>query len=215
MKYKIGQEVMTESEGKGTIEAIDDSQQIPLYFVYFPHLKNSPAKGYKVFNERQLRPYIPQKEIYITIQDDEVQSFLKEDGQIVNSATNKCHLKDEFDFEAEAKLAFERLFKEDFKPHLLWVHYLFGIIGTPTKMKDNRGQQLFVGDIVLVIEKDSGIIDTKIVCENDGKQFIMEIDDDIEDDGTINGWFVIKEKSYKDLYHKERVCNVIAILKED
>ena len=26
----------------------------------------------------------------------------------------------------------------------------------------------------------------------------MEIDDDIEDDGTINGWFVIKEKSYKD-----------------
>ena len=39
MKYKIGQEVMTESEGKGTIEAIDDSQQIPLYFVYFPHLK--------------------------------------------------------------------------------------------------------------------------------------------------------------------------------
>ena len=110
MKYKIGQEVMTESEGKGTIEAIDDSQQIHLYFVYFPHLKNNPAKGYKVFNERQLKPYIPQKEIYITIQGDEVQSVLQEDGKFVKSATDKCHLKDEFDFEAEAKLAFERLF---------------------------------------------------------------------------------------------------------
>lgn len=209
MKYKIGQEVMTESEGKGTIEAIDDSQQIPLYFVYFPHLKNSPAKGYKVFNERQLRPYIPKKEIYITVQDDEVQSFLKEDGKVVKKASAKCHPDDDFDFRIGAELAFNRLL-EEFKPYIkcLYDGTNLGIIGTETGIKDILNEPLYIGDCVAIIDKAKGTLynNCEFVCKNFKSS--SEFD---------KNWIIIKTRSYETLKHLEidGTGYFVAILKEE
>ena len=54
---------------------------------------------------------------------------------------------DEFDFNIGAKIAFERL-NTMRNPHIMYGSMDYGEIGKPTKIKDFKGRNLFVGDVV-------------------------------------------------------------------
>lgn len=78
--------------------------------------------------------------------------------------------------------------------------YLYGVVGTPTKMKDLRGEPLFVGDIVELYDslwKNRG---DSIIVDDHGDKFVQGIRYGCKDCGDIDhNYIVIKKKSYKDL----------------
>lgn len=86
----------------------------------------------------------------------------------------------------------------------------YGKIGTPTSMEDIRGEQLFIGDVVTLVSKRGVNNGKEFVCEDKDDQFVMGIRSDCHADGKIDGWTVIKEKSYEDVEHDERYGAVAA-----
>lgn len=86
----------------------------------------------------------------------------------------------------------------------------YGKIGTPTSMEDIRGEQLFIGDVVTLVNKRGVNHGKEFVCEDEGDQFVMGIRCDCHANGKIDGWTVIKEKSYEDVEHDERYGAVAA-----
>ena len=69
-------------------------------------------------------------------------------------------------------------------------------------MKDVRGQQLYVGDRVMIIREKSRDVANNcfVVKPKNEHAFIMGIKDCCKDSGTIDrSWIVIKEKGHKEL----------------
>lgn len=143
-------------------------------------------------------------------------AFLEENGRVVGRAVAKCSPEDEFKLEIGAKLALERLFAEDFKPHLEYDARDWGTIGASTKMKDALGRPLFVGDVVISVRPDRvAFEDLAIVCEVKGSQFVMGIAGWCLKDGRIiNGWKVYKVKDHSELTNGETYCDIKAVIKE-
>lgn len=111
------------------------------------------------------------------------------------------------DYETEAKY----LISESDGSH-------YGNIGDPTKMKDIRGESLFVGDVVTIISKENGInAGQKLVCESSSEfhgqhPFIMGIADCCKESGDVEDWIVIKEKSFTELENGEEIAGVVAVI---
>lgn len=106
---------------------------------------------------------------------------------------------------------------EEFSPHLeSSEHMHYGVIGTKTKMKDIRGEELCIGDTVLLINADSGraYSGEHFVVERDGDQFVMAIRGCCNADGTITGWHVVKKSSYTELYDEKMCGGITAVIKE-
>lgn len=121
-------------------------------------------------------------------------AILKEGKKEIKRAEAKCSPEDEFDFLTGAEIALERLKQKKLK--LQYCGSDIGIVGTPTKMKDQFGNQLYVGDVVYV---EGGIYSEEFVCENEEKQFVMGIACDCKNNGEIDGWKVAKIKDYRDV----------------
>lgn len=78
--------------------------------------------------------------------------------------------------------------------------YLYGVVGTPTKMKDLRGKPLFVGDIVELYDSSWRNRGDSIIVDDHGDKFVQGIRFNCENSGDIDHkYIVIKKKSYKDL----------------
>ena len=153
--------------------------------------------------------------IVITTDGNKTLARLYENNEVVRTAEAKCSPN----FETGAKLAFERLMekKDGFVPYLKdeTTGVFYGKLGTPTKMKDITGEQLFVGDVVELISKGERICGNNYIAERDGKGFVMGIKDCCSADGTIDDeWIVIKRKSYEELENGEEHDDIKAILEE-
>ena len=157
-------------------------------------------------------------EIHITVEGNKTIAVYK-NGTEGKKAVAKCSPEDTFDFGIGAKLALERLgvlptekVKEAEPPKLKLVNKYgdYGVCGTPTKLKDIRGEALFVGDVVeLINDVRHKSLGYHAVVENDTKQFIMGICVDCTKDGRINEhWRVIKNKSYSELKPGDKVRSI-------
>lgn len=161
------------------------------------------------------------KEIHINVEDNIVHAVMKEGGKVIKRSKAICSKDDEFDFHTGAELAFDRLFEKD-KPK--FVPYLqcdsngksYGIIGSKTLLKDNRGFPLFVGDIVRMHDKHSDRSEVGIVCINElcPSGFIWGISLYCLNSGGVVDWDVYKEKDFAHLENLESVNGVTAILEE-
>lgn len=157
-------------------------------------------------------------EIHITVKGNKTIAVYK-NGTETKTAVAKCSPEDTFDFGVGAKLALERLgvlptdpVKEAEPPKLKLVNKYgdYGVCGTPTKLKDIRGEALFVGDVVeLINDVRHKSLGYHAVVENDTKQFIMGICVDCTKDGRIDEhWRVIKNKSYSELKPGDKVRSI-------
>lgn len=106
-----------------------------------------------------------------------------------------------------------------FVPHLEYKNdENYGEIGDLTPLRDVRGEVLYVGDIVTLIDKDTGKnYGKRFIVSNDlssGRKhyFVMGICSECGDSGKIHGWVVVKEKSYKDLDGTEELGDIRAVL---
>lgn len=75
----------------------------------------------------------------------------------------------------------------------------YGVLGTPTNLKDLREEPLFVGDIVELITWSHKYRGDSIVVSPTGEPFIKDWPNIYDDDGNSKSWIVIKKKSYEDL----------------
>ena len=88
------------------------------------------------------------QEIHITVKGDETHAVLKENGKVIKHSVAKCHPEDEFDFEIGSKMAFERLFKHEFK------------IGDYAVLKtDKIESKLKIGSFVKILKVKSIVAD--------------------------------------------------------
>ena len=69
---------------------------------------------------------------------------------------------DEFDFNIGAKIAFERL-NTMRNPHIMYGSMDYGEIGKPTKIKDFKGRNLFVGSVIYANTKRFVTTTTKVI----------------------------------------------------
>ena len=161
-----------------------------------------------------IQSVLDSEEIHITRNGNTLNAVMKADGKVVKRAEAKCHPDDEFDLKIGAQLVIDRLFDEALVPHLYsntFGHY--GQIGKVTNMKDVTGKPLFVGDVVRVLGKYTGVNYGKYyVVNNNGRSFIMGIASCCDNDGTICNYHVVKEKSYQDLCDGEKYGNIKAVL---
>lgn len=176
------------------------------------------TNDYYFFNPTSLT-LIPEESIHITREDDTVHAVLKNGKNVVKRSKAVCSPDDEFDFETGAKLAMSRLFKEskeDSFPYVVLEGYIlpeimvpyledesghfYGLLGTPTKMKDLRGEPLFVGDIVELYDSSWRNRGDSIIVDDHGDKFVQGIRMQCKNSGDIDHDFiVIKKQSYKDL----------------
>ena len=108
-------------------------------------------------------------------------------------------------------------------------NYLIGKVGEPTQFKDYKGEDLFIGDIVLCFYNEHNIGFTShymtVICNNDfisysngiivqknkediESAFVMGIKDgdmakENEDGELLSGWVLQKIKDYKDIVEGE------------
>ncbi len=158
------------------------------------------------------------KKIVITSNGEETLARLYEGNKVVKSATAKCSRDDAFDFNTGARLALERLTKEEsVKPHLLCSTRHYGNIGEKTNFKDAVGRPLFVGDVVehfnegAVSFGDTVIVKTK--CShlyNKEKTFVFGIGTCCDDKkGTLSdGWKIIKKRSFDEVKNGENIYGI-------
>lgn len=109
-----------------------------------------------------------------------------------------------------------------FVPHLESIEKgtNYGTIGEETPMKDILGKKLYVGDLVVIVEKETGRITEQkfVVCNDtirDGKKaFVMGIERKCKKSGEIKGFCAVKQRSYEHLLDGETVGLIKAVLKE-
>lgn len=78
--------------------------------------------------------------------------------------------------------------------------HFYGLLGTPTKMKDLRGEPLFVGDIVELYDSSWRNRGDSIIVDDHGDKFVQGMRMQCKNSGDIDHDFiVIKKQSYKDL----------------
>lgn len=79
----------------------------------------------------------------------------------------------------------------------------FGVIGTPTKFKEQNDEPLCIGDIVSIHSKELGIVlgEAFVVHTEENGDFIMGIQDGCDGEtGEIDErWIITKELSYKNV----------------
>lgn len=75
----------------------------------------------------------------------------------------------------------------------------YGTLGTPTNLKDLRGEPLFVGDVVELFTWSHKYRGDSIVVSPNGEPFIKTWPNIYDNDGNSKSWIVIKKKSYEDL----------------
>lgn len=216
MKFKIGEMAEFRKNGKITRCIVREFIEKPsVYLVEM--LGSNRGKGHNARNyaglkyngnsmwfcgEDFLKP-IPIEEIHITRKGDAVHCVKKSNGEIIKRSIAICSKEDDFNFDFGANLAFERLIeKPKLKLYSEATNCFYGDIGQKTKMKDFRGQQLYVGDRVMIIQEKSRDVANNcfVVKPKNEHAFIMGIKDCCKDSGTIDrSWIVIKEKGYKEL----------------
>jgi hypothetical protein len=150
------------------------------------------------------------QKIVITTDGKTTLARLYDGKNVVKSAEATCSPEDIFDFMTGAKLAMERLSapEEKFVPHLEYDHESYGNIGDLTNYKDAIGRPLRIGDTVeLYDDRLNYIAEEAIVFdEDDGKAFVMGICVDCNADGTIiDGWQIIKKRSFDEVADGEKV----------
>lgn len=121
-------------------------------------------------------------------------------------------------FESESFDYIKRRELEVFKPHLYskWNSKKYGLVGDETKMKDIRGEKLYVGDVVTHISDSGRNYGKTFIAQKDKECFVMGIKNDCKEDGMIfNGWKIIKEKSFEEVMHNETHFNITAITNND
>jgi hypothetical protein len=122
------------------------------------------------------------------------------------SAVAKCNPSDTFDIFKGTKLALERLeAAENFKPHLECQGKSYGVLGTPTKIKDELGIPLKIGDITTVYDKyhQSNCGDGVIINDGSG-DYVSGIRYACNKDGTIySEWLIIKKQSHNEVTEDE------------
>ena len=226
MKFKVGDivrgisgspyRVTNEDMTKGVVVELEEFGYCEDVMIKVLEHRTKPEEIEETFsvNSKYFELYDYNK-IVITTDGNKTLARLYENNEVVRTAEAKCSPN----FETGAKLAFERLMKkrDGFVPYLRTSNagVFCGKIGTPTKMKDITGQPLFVGDVVELISKGKRICGNKYIAEDDGKGFVMGIDDCCSADGTIDdGWVVIKRKGYEELENGEEHDGIKAILEE-
>lgn len=168
-------------------------------------------------------------EIHITVNGNITHAVLKENGTVTKRAEAKCSPEDIFDFKVGAQLAFERLLeldgtepieekKEPFVPHLraTWNNEHLGAIGELSPFKDMFGRALCVGDVVELFDEwgDSHGMVSIVHTQREGF-FVMSIQFNCEQDGTIKDWKIWKKRSYKDVKNGEIIDDVKYITEEE
>lgn len=159
---------------------------------------------------------ILRNEIHITTDGNTVHAVLKEGKKVVKRSKAVCSPEDMFDFKTGANLAMDRLFsvREDCLKSDSGISY--GVIGTPTKLKDIRGESLSVGDVVTIVDRKVGINEGKhFVVSRDNHDFIMSLSSYCRENGVITGYIVIKEKSYKDIKNGEKYDCVRVVMGDE
>lgn len=108
---------------------------------------------------------------------------------------------------------------EEFKPYVktefMFLNTFNGIIGSSTKMKDSYGNDLYIGDLVCVIDDAMMCSYCAVVIERDGIPFINGIHSSCGSDGTIDNYTVIKVVPQSPLKHGEKIGQIKFIMKED
>lgn len=173
--------------------------------------------------------------IHVTSDGKTTYAVLKDGKKVVKRTEARCHPDDIFEFDVGAYIAINRLLsnladhlildepkKPKFVPHLEFVGYEktvnYGTIGEPTILVDNKGNELFVGDVVdLYYSKSGEYRGERPVCANDRyTQFVMGIVDNCQPDSpNRKDWVFVKVRSYKDLKHGELIDEIKVVLRED
>lgn len=117
---------------------------------------------------------------------------------------------------------------EGYKPPKKFVPHLediddgenYGTIGEKTPMKDNFGNELFVGDLVMSILPEDpthryyNFVVRPTRYNADGKAFVMGIEMNCKVTGKIEDAVVLKIKSYTEAHDGEHYDGIKAVLKE-
>lgn len=201
--------------------------------------KKYKTNDYYFFPEDSVVSDVKTEEIHIARKGNEVHAVLKKGGEVIDRSKAVCSPEDEFDFWKGSSLAYSRLIahtcentkadpqpdyyepKKKFVPHLENKRGRnFGTIGEETPMSDITGKKLHVGDLVVVIDKKTGMIfEQSFVVFLDAnfyekKAFVMGIGDACKKSGEIKGFIVVRQKSYKDLRNGETYGIIKAVLEE-
>lgn len=158
--------------------------------------------------------------IHVYRQGNSVKAIVRNGAVTVKSAEAKCSPEDAFDFHFGAKLALNRLFGTGIIPEkkklvILRHGQLNGVVGDPAGLRDIRGTDLCVGDIVEVY-RASG---TRV--SGGGKRFIVQPNKDVlefqpagcgfdwinsgKNGFDTDGWYIIKLHDHSTLREGDEV----------
>ena len=137
---------------------------------------------------------------------------LIEDGKTIQESVRVLERDDEVDVEEAAKAAFSKIKKAEpvFVPHLMYVEHgrSLGDLGTPSPLKDEEGNELFVGDVVEISSKNGayGRQHLTFVCSDKNGFFVMGIHDCCNSDtGVIDEkWRVRKVRDHANVLDGEK-----------
>lgn len=156
---------------------------------------------YEITKEHAYKEDTDKYEIHIMSDGNKTTAVYKRNGEIVSRSESNLHPDDEFNFKTGAAIAFDRVFQEEPKKKKLVLYNTFlgnyGIVGTPTKYKDENGRPLFIGDTVSIERNE--IINIQFVVDNGKSQFVYSILESCNDDGTIDRYNVTLVKPFTEL----------------
>lgn len=156
---------------------------------------------YEITKEHAYKEDADKYELHIMSDGKKTTAVYKKNGEIVSRSESNLHPDDEFNFKTGAAIAFDRVFQEEPKKKKLVLYNTFlgnyGIVGTPTKYKDENGRPLFIGDTVSIERNE--IISKQFVVDNGKSQFVYGILESCNDDGTIDRYNVTLVKPFTEL----------------
>lgn len=219
-KFEIGDTIKRESTVGTIIDIVDNGEFYVLELIdaTFGH---NMGKKYKNKNRWLINARdkgikkIGCEEIRIREVDGKFGAQLIEDGEIVDEIWRDANEADDVNEFIREHLPRLDKVKEEFVPHLeLWEKNV-GEIGKSTEMKDVRGEQLFTGDVVAVVDDRGQNYGLTFVCEDEDGQYVMGLKGACSC-GRFKKYFtIIKEKSWRDLSNGEEYHNTAAVLEDD